>query len=56
MNKFIVLNKDDYKSILPLEVVAIHQSAPGACGYHGVMRIITKDRRLYINKSSSSSR
>ena len=56
MNKFIVLNKDDYKSILSLEVVAIHQSAPGACGYHGVMRIITKDRHLYINKSSSSSR
>lgn len=44
MSEFVVLNKDDYMSILPLEVVAFHQSAPGERGYRGVMRIITKDK------------
>ena len=48
MSDFVVLNKDDYKSILPLDVVAFHQSAPGACGYHGVIRLITKDRRKFM--------
>ena len=48
MSEFVVLNKADYKSILPLDVVAFHQSAPGACGYHGVIRLITRDRRLYM--------
>ena len=48
MSEFVVLNKADYMSILPLEVVAFHQSAPGACGYHGVIRLITSDRRLYM--------
>lgn len=48
MCEFVVLNKDDYKSILLLDVVAFHQSEPGACGYHGVIRLITSDRRLYM--------
>ena len=48
MSEFVVLDKADYKSILPLDVVVIHQSAPGACGYHGVIRLITRDRRLYM--------
>ena len=48
MFEFVVLNKDDYKSILPLDVVAFHQSEPDACEYHGVIRLITSDRRLYM--------
>lgn len=47
-NRFIVLSKEDYSSVLPLDVVAFHYSAPGACGYHGVIRLITRDRRLYM--------
>ena len=48
MGEFVVLNKDDYKSILPLDVVAFHQSEPGACGHHGVIRLISKNRRMYM--------
>ena len=48
MDKFIILSKDDYTSVLPVEVVAFHFSNPGACGYHGVIRLITRDRRQYM--------
>lgn len=48
MSEFIVLNKDDYKSVLPVDVVAFHFSNPGACGYHGVVRFITRDRSQYM--------
>ena len=47
MNEFIILNKENYTSILPLDVVAFHYSGLGACGRPGVIRIITRDKRKY---------
>ena len=48
MSEFITLKNDTYSTVLPLDIVAFHYSEPGACGYHGVIRIITKDKRLYM--------
>lgn len=48
MNEFLILPKDNYLSALPLDIVAFHFSEPGACGYHGVLRIITRDKRKFM--------
>ena len=45
MNEFIILNKDNYTSVLPIDVAAFHYSDLGACGCPGVIRIITRDKR-----------
>jgi hypothetical protein len=47
-NAFQILKLEDYKSYLPLDIAAVHFSEPGAMGYHGVLRIITNDKRLYM--------
>ena len=48
MNEFIVIKPDNYRQYLPLDIVAFHYSEPGACGYHGVLRIITSKKELYM--------
>ena len=45
MNEFIEINKENYSSVLPVDVVAFHYASPGACGYPGHIRIITSDGR-----------
>ena len=45
MNEFIEINKENYSSVLPVDVVAFHYASPGACGYPGHIRIITRDGR-----------
>lgn len=47
-NPFQILKLDDYQSYLPLDIAAVHISEPGAMGYHGVLRIITEDKRLFM--------
>ena len=47
MNEFIILNKNNYTSVLPIDVAAFHYSGLGACGRPGVIRIITRDKRKY---------
>lgn len=47
-NTFQILKLEDYKSYIPLDIAAVHFSEPGAMGYHGVLRIITNDKRLYM--------
>ena len=47
-DEFLILPKDNYLSELPLDIVAFHFSEPGACGYHGVLRIITGDKRKFM--------
>lgn len=48
MNEFIVIKPNNYRQYLPIDVVAFHYSDPGACGYHGVLRIITSKKELYM--------
>lgn len=47
-DEFLILPKDNYLSALPLDIVAFHFSESGACGYHGVLRIITGDKRKFM--------
>lgn len=47
-NTFEILKLEDYKSYIPLDIAAVHISEPGSMGYHGVLRIITSDRRLLM--------
>ena len=48
MNEFIFIKPNNYRQYLPIDVVAFHYSDPGACGYHGVLRIITSKKELYM--------
>ena len=45
---FEILKLEDYTSFLPLDIAAVHFSEPGAMGYHGVLRIITSDKRMFM--------
>ena len=45
MNDFKILSNEEYNSHLPLDVVAFHYASPGACGYPGHIRVITRDGR-----------
>lgn len=48
MSEFVVIKPENYLQYLPLDIVAFHFSEPGACGYHGVLRIITSKKELYM--------
>lgn len=47
-NIFEILKPENYHSHLPLEIAAVHYSEPGAMGYHGVLRIITSDKHMFM--------
>ena len=47
-NRFEILKPENYHSSLPLDIAAVHYSEPGAMGYHGVLRIITSDKRMVM--------
>ena len=47
-NRFELLKPETYHSYLPLDIAAVHYSEPGAMGYHGVLRIITSDKRMFM--------
>ena len=47
MNDFVELGKEDYETLLPIDVAAFHYSGLGACERPGVIRIITRDKRKY---------
>lgn len=44
---FQKFNIDNVDSISVMDVVAFHYASPGACGSPGVIRVVTRDRRLY---------
>ena len=47
-NRFEILKPENYHSYLPLDIAAVHYSEPGAMGYHGVLRIITPDKHMFM--------
>lgn len=47
MRDFPMFNIDNAGSISVMDVVAFHYASPGACGCPGVIRVVTRDRRLY---------
>ena len=47
-NRFEILKPENYQTYLPLDIAAVHFSEPGAMGYHGVLRIITSDKRMFM--------